>query len=64
MSSRPAVATLRVPVNVSAMIRPKSTSVMRSIGSRIRSDLVAGNRRDGGLFGAGMGTVISRATSL
>ncbi len=36
MSSRPASAMLSEPVNVSTMIRPKSTSAMRSLGSRIR----------------------------
>src|SRR5690348_341192 len=36
-SSRPAVAALSVPVNVNAMISPKSTSETRAIGSRTRS---------------------------
>jgi hypothetical protein len=63
-SSRPAVATLRVPVNVSAMIRPNSTSDIRSTGSRTRSDRVAGNLGVDGLLGAGMVTVISRANDI
>jgi hypothetical protein len=36
MSSRPASATLSDPVNVSTMIRPNSTSEMRSLGSSTR----------------------------
>ena len=44
MSSRPAVM-LSEPVNVSTMIRPKSTSEMRSLGSRTR--LVATERSPG-----------------
>src|SRR6185436_11043444 len=35
-SARPAVATLSEPVKVSTMIRPKSTSVTRSMGSSTR----------------------------
>jgi len=63
MSSRPAVATLRVPVNVSAMISPKSTSDMRSTGSRIRSNLAAGTLGGTALLVASMVTIVSRATS-
>src|SRR6187549_499851 len=37
MSSRPASAMLSEPVKVSTMIRPKSTSAMRSLGSRTRT---------------------------
>ena len=36
-SSRPASATLREPVKVSTMMRPKSASAMRSAGSSTRS---------------------------
>ena len=38
ISSRPAVAALSVPVKVSAMISPKSTSDVRAIGSRNARD--------------------------
>jgi len=36
---------------------------MRSTGSRIRSNLVAGTLGDGGLLVASMVTIVSRATS-
>jgi hypothetical protein len=44
MSSRPASAMLNEPVNVSTMIRPKSTSAMRSCGSSTRLEGWGGGR--------------------
>ena len=42
-SSRPASATLSEPVKVSTMIRPKSTSEMRSFGSSTRLEDLPGS---------------------
>ena len=42
-SSRPASATLSEPVKVRTMIRPKSTSEMRSFGSSTRLEDLMGS---------------------
>src|SRR5260221_3037949 len=43
ISSRPASATLSEPVNESTMIKPKSTSEIRSCGSRTRLEVFMGS---------------------